>query len=65
MTATHSVRKTNPKSRWPFRVVRFRRDDRGVVVNQHKLIARKFETKEAAQIWLESKMADGTIARLA
>jgi hypothetical protein len=64
MTTTHAVRKTNPKSRWPFRVVRFHRSNLGNIVSQHKLIARKFKTREVARIWLESKTANGTIARL-
>jgi hypothetical protein len=46
----HKVLRTNPKSKWPFRIVRVR-DGR-----THKL-AIKFETAEAARAYLDKHAA--------
>lgn len=42
----HSVKKTNPKSRWPYRILRVRANG-----STHKLLV-KFETAEKAQAYL-------------
>lgn len=55
---TYRVRRTNPRSRWPFRVVRVRVERRRE--STHKL-SRKFETRELAEAWLKSRTASGMI----
>jgi len=47
----HAVKKTNPKSVWPYRIVRI--SDSG---RTHKLLI-KFKTAEAAQAYIEKNAA--------
>jgi hypothetical protein len=56
---TYAVRRTNPLSRWPYRVVRTRANG-----GTHKLL-RKFETHEQAQAFLTKYTEAGLIDRLA
>jgi hypothetical protein len=56
---TYAVRRTNPRSKWPWRVVRTRAGG-----GSHKLL-RKFLTREQAQAWLDKWTAAGLIDRLA
>lgn len=47
----HIVRRTNPRSKWPYRIVRTRELAPGRTIT-HKLHV-KFETAEAAQAYIE------------
>ncbi len=46
------VRRTNPKSRWPYRILRITHGR--FKTRTHKLLGCKFETKEAALAYLAS-----------
>jgi hypothetical protein len=64
---TYAVRRTNPLSKWAWRVVRTsaQTQDNGYVrVRTHKLL-RKFETFEQAQAFLTRYTEAGLIDRLA
>lgn len=54
MTVKHIVRRTNPKSRWPFRIVRVRQQVQasGVIRETTHKVAVKFETVEQAHVFI-------------
>ena len=60
---TYAIRRTNPLSRWPYRIVRTRTPERGRITT-HKLL-RKFESHEQAHAYLAKFTQSGLIDRLA
>jgi len=61
---TYAIRRTNPLSKWPFRIVRTRTYPGMGRVGTHKLL-RKFETFESAEAFLTKFTEAGLIDRLA
>lgn len=57
---TYTIRRTNPLSRWPYRIVRTRTNGG----TTHKLL-RKFESHEQAQAFLTKFTEAGLIDRIA
>ena len=55
-TITYAVRRTNPKSVWPYRIVRIV-TEAGHVTRTHKLVV-KFRTAEAAKAALDKAQFD-------